>query len=472
MGENGTSDSLPTSTSSKKKGPQIILPSLPRSIYKPQIPLSPLLTSTLKMPIKKNEEEKQEEEEEDFQLAYITEDDSTFACKALNNTDEFNLKVNSKDENKEQLVLQVNLQTMQSKFKHPRGQKSNDNNHVKNEEQLVLQIKNSAPSTSKVDNLNLQTIQSNLKRPRGKKSNDNNHVKNEEFEKQVSHSLKNSCFLQSRRGGEKKPSQKRKINIETCNNQQKVDNKKRIKKEEISYYYKCEFCKKEVLDLKAHTDSRHASQFFKNDDANKDVNNAAKKYPKKKQAKEESFFSSDERTDQIIPVRLGPKNDEDANNVVDNAAKESPKKKQAKEESFFSNKCRFCNKKVDDLKAHEDSTHPKVTLEDDESMFSSDDDSFTATYQKSDNSNDSDDDGWTEYVKEIKKERRKNKIRQKLYNDKEENENNKHEEMQSTPSELLEKNNQSKRFEDTKNDTENDTGSEDDIPDFDDDDDW
>ena len=44
--------------------------------------------------------------------------------------------------------------------------------------------------------------------------------------------------------------------------------------------------------------------------------------------------------------------------------------------------------------------------------------------------------------------------------------------MQSTPSELLEKNNQSKRFEDTKNDTENDTGSEDDIPDFDDDDDW
>ena len=423
MRENETSDSLPdvnddlsTPSSSKKNVPKITLSSLPRSTFKPKITLSP----------------------------------ST-----------------SKADNS-------NLQTIQSNFKHPRGQKSNDNNHVKNEEQLVLQIKNSAPSTSKVDNLNLQTIQSNLKRPRGKKSNDNNHVKNEEFEKQVSHSLKNSCFLQSRRGGEKKPSQKRKINIETCNNQQKVDNKKRIKKEEISYYYKCEFCKKEVLDLKAHTESRHASQFFKNDDANKDVNNAAKKYPKKKQAKEESFFSSDERTDQIIPVRLGPKNDEDANNVVDNAAKESPKKKQAKEESFFSNKCRFCNKKVDDLKAHEDSTHPKVTLEDDESMFSSDDDSFTATYQKSDNSNDSDDDGWTEYVKEIKKERkeRKNKIRQKLYNDKEENENNKHEEMQSTPSELLEKNNQSKRFEDTKNNTENDTGSEDDIPDFDDDDDW
>ena len=81
------------------------------------------------------------------------------------------------------------------------------------------------------------------------------------------------------------------------------------------------------------------------------------------------------------------------------------------------------------------------------------------------------------------------------------NENNKNEEMQSTSSDSTVKGArgtgdlitaiegpststargdaalssgsiQSKRFEDTKNNTENDTGSEDDIPDFDDDDDW
>ena len=98
-----------------------------------------------------------------------------------------------------------------------------------------------SPSTSKADNSNLQTIQSNFKQRRGKKSNDNNHVKNEEFEKQVSHSPKNSYFLR-KRGGEKS-SQKRKINVETCNhaacnNQQKVNNKKRIKKAKKSYYFK------------------------------------------------------------------------------------------------------------------------------------------------------------------------------------------------------------------------------------------
>ena len=373
---------------------------------------------------------------DNFQLAYITEDDSTFVCKALKNTDEFNLKVNSKDENKEQ---------------------------------LALQIKNSAPSTSKADNSNLQTIQSNFKHPRGKKSNDNNHVKNEEFEKQVSHSPKNSCFLQSRGGGGEKSSQKRKINVDTCNNQQKVNNKKRIKKAKISYYYKCTFCNKEVDDLKAHTDSKHQSQFFKNDDdANKDVDNAAKKYPKKKQAKEELLFSSVEDTYELIPVRSGPKNDEDANNDDDNAAKEYPKK------------CVFCNIEVDDLKAHEDFTHPQVRLEHGVSMFSSDDedtdepisvmlgskndedehqdekltkeDSPPATYQKYYNSSDEDSDGWSGYIEKIK-----NKKEPNIYKglDKVENENNKNEEMQFTSSESLEKNNQvnnqSKSFEDTNN---------------------
>ena len=320
MGENGTSDSLPTSTSSKKKGPQIILPSLPRSIYKPQIPLSPLLTSTLKMPIKKNEEEKQEEEEEeeDFQLAYITEDDSTFACKAINNTDEFNLKANSKDENKEQLVLQVNLQTMQSKFKHPRGEKSNDNNHVKNEEQLVSQIKNSAPSTSKAYNSNLQTIQSNSKPQRGKTSNVNNHVKNEKFEKQVSNSPKNSYFLR-KRGGEKS-SQKRKINVETRNN------KKTIKKAKIEeYYYTCAFCKKDVDDLEAHTNSRHQSEFFKNDD---DANNHADNDT----YQEDIAFS----TNRIIT----------RNEATDNEYQV--------DDGWF---CEFCEKEVDDLEDHVNSRH-------------------------------------------------------------------------------------------------------------------
>ena len=89
-----------------------------------------------------------------------------------------------------------------------------------------------SPSTSKADNSNLQTIQSNFEQRRGKKSNDNNHVKNEEFEKQVSHSPTNSYFLR-----------KRKINVETCDhaaciNQQKVNNKKRIKKAKKSYYFK------------------------------------------------------------------------------------------------------------------------------------------------------------------------------------------------------------------------------------------
>ena len=87
-----------------------------------------------------------------------------------------------------------------------------------------------SPSTSKADNSNLQTIQSNFEQRRGKKSNDNNHVKNEEFEKQVSHSPKNSYFLRNR-GGEKS-SQKREINVETYDNPQK------IKKAKRSYYFK------------------------------------------------------------------------------------------------------------------------------------------------------------------------------------------------------------------------------------------
>ena len=51
-----------------------------------------------------------------------------------------------------------------------------------------------SPSTSKADNSNLQTIQSNFEQRRGKKSNDNNHVKNEEFEKHVFHSPKKQLF--------------------------------------------------------------------------------------------------------------------------------------------------------------------------------------------------------------------------------------------------------------------------------------
>ena len=239
------------------------------------------------------------------------------------------------------------------------------------EEDLDLWIKNSAASTSKANNSNLYTILSNFKQPMLRiKSNVNNYVKNGEFEKQVFHSRY--------RGGEKS-SQKRKINIKTCNNQEKVNNKKRFKKVKESY------------------------------------------------------------------------------------------------------KCVFCNKEVDDLKAHEDSTHPKVMLEDGESLFSSDEDSSTATYEKSDNSNDEDYDDWKGYIKEIRKNK-DNKTRHKLNKDKDENENNKHEEMQSTSSESSEKNNQvnnqSKRFEDIKNNredfpveivehTEDYTGTDnDDIPDF------
>ena len=171
-----------------------------------------------------------------FQLAYITKDDSMFVCKALNNTDEFNLKVNSKDENKEQ---------------------------------LVSQIKNSAPSTSKAYNSNLQTIQSNFKPQRGKTSNVNNHVQNEKFEKHVFHSPKKQLFSSKSRREKIEP-KKRKINVKTRNNPQNDNNKKTIKKAKIEYYYTCTFCKKDVDNLEAHVNSRHESEFFKNDD---DVNN-------------------------------------------------------------------------------------------------------------------------------------------------------------------------------------------------------
>ena len=222
---------------------------------------------------------------DNFQLAYITKDDSMFVCKALNNTDEFNLKVNSKDENKEQ---------------------------------LVSQIKNSAPSTSKAYNSNLQTIQSNSKPQRGKTSNVNNHVKNEKFEKQVSNSPKNSYFLR-KRGGEKS-SQKRKINVETRNN------KKTIKKAKIEeYYYTCAFCKKDVDDLEAHTNSRHQSEFFKNDD---DANNHADNDT----YQEDIAFS----TNRIIT----------RNEATDNEYQV--------DDGWF---CEICEKEVDDLEDHVNSRH-------------------------------------------------------------------------------------------------------------------
>ena len=255
---------------------------------------------------------------DNFQLAYITKDDSMFVCKALNNTDEFNLKVNSKDENKEQ---------------------------------LVLQIKNSAPSTSKAYNSNLQTIQSNSKPQRGKTSNVNNHVKNEKFEKQVSNSPKNSYFLR-KRGGEKS-SQKRKINVETRNN------KKTIKKAKIEeYYYTCAFCKKDVDDLEAHTNSRHQSEFFKNDD---DANNHADNDT----YQEDIAFS----TNRIIT----------RNETTDNEYQV--------DDGWF---CEICEKEVDDLEDHVKSRHQSESFKNhDDDANNHDDDANNhddnVTYQEDDN---------------------------------------------------------------------------------------
>ena len=258
---------------------------------------------------------------DNFQLAYITEDDSTFVCKALNNTDEFNLKVNSKDENKEQ---------------------------------LVSQIKNSAPSTSKAYNSNLQTIQSNSKPQRGKTSNDNNHVKNENFEKQVSNSPKNSYFLR-KRGGEKS-SQKRKINVETRNN------KKTIKKAKIEeYYYTCAFCKKDVNDLEAHTNSRHQSEFFKNDD---DANNHADNdtYQEDIAFSTNPIITRNEATDNEYQVDAG----------------------------WF---CEICEKEVDDLEDHVNSRHQSESFKNhDDDANNHDDDANNhddnVTYQEDDNTMD------------------------------------------------------------------------------------
>ena len=218
---------------------------------------------------------------DNFQLAYITEDDSTFVCKALNNTDEFNLKVNSKDENKQQ---------------------------------LALQIKNSAPSTSKAYNSNLQTIQSNFKPQRGKTSNVNNHVQNEKFEKHVFHSPKKQLFSSKSRREKIEP-KKRKINVKTRNNPQNDNNKKTIKKAKIEYYYTCTFCKKDVDDLEAHVNSRHQSEFFS-------------------------------------PIRQEDDIEISTNRII-TRDKATDNEYQA-DEGWF---CEFCEKEVDDLEDHVKSRH-------------------------------------------------------------------------------------------------------------------
>ena len=201
-----------------------------------------------------------------------------------------------------------------------------------------------SPSTSKADNSNLQTIQSNFEQRRGKKSNDNNHVKNEEFEKQVSHSPKNSYFLR-KRGGEKS-SQKRKINVETRNN------KKTIKKAKIEeYYYTCAFCKKDVDDLEAHTNSRHQSEFFSPIRQEDDI-----------EISTNPIITRNEATDNEYQVDAG----------------------------WF---CEICEKEVDDLEDHVNSRHQSESFKNhDDDANNHDDDANNhddnVTYQEDDNTMD------------------------------------------------------------------------------------
>ena len=60
-----------------------------------------------------------------------------------------------------------------------------------------------------------------------------------------------------------------------CSCMRKKKAKKTIKKAKKEYYFTCAFCKKDVDDLEAHVNSRHESEFFKNDDddANNHVDN-------------------------------------------------------------------------------------------------------------------------------------------------------------------------------------------------------